>query len=207
MAEARDHVTKALRELQDAGSITGMPVEPPEGFSKNVEAGAIFGLRCTDCTYFDQPRELGYHCPVCQYPQVSDGNYDERLFWSEYESFIWCAVCNRDYPSCLCLPGDPRRAIDVFLSSVKGALERPRPAKVPAKEVRVYKFWMVYRLGGGSATVCHASPEAAVAEAERLCLKELKPFVVLEAMAMVEPGRPHVHWRRVKNAAPFERAG
>jgi hypothetical protein len=190
MAEARDHVTKVLRDLQDAGSITGMPVEPSEGFSKNIEAGAIFGLRRTDCTYIDHPCELGYHCPACQYPQVSDGNYDERLFWSEYESFIWCAVCNRDYPSCLCLPGNPQRAIEVFLSSVKGALERHGPAKAPAKEILMHKFWMVYRVGHGTPQKMHETPQLAVAEAKRLCQKEGAEFVVLEAMALVRPAEP-----------------
>lgn len=52
----------------------------------------------------DLPCELGYHCPVCEYEQIEDGNYDERLAWSEYNSTLWCYVCERDYPSFLCVP-------------------------------------------------------------------------------------------------------
>jgi hypothetical protein len=127
MGEHKDHVTKALRDLEAAGAIEGMPKEPAEGFSKNARAEQLLGLRRTDCMAFDQPCELGYHCPVCEYPQVSPGPdqyYDERLHWSEYESMIWCSVCNVDYPSCLCLSAGSARAIDVFLNSVGNALAR-----------------------------------------------------------------------------------
>lgn len=127
MGEHKDHLTSALHELQDAGAISGMPKEPPEGFSKNARAQELLGLRRTDCTAFDQPCELGYHCPVCQYPQVSTGpdqHYDERLHWSEYESMIWCSVCNVDYPSCLCLPPGSTRATDIFLNSLSEAVHK-----------------------------------------------------------------------------------
>ena len=67
-----------------------------------------------------------------------DGNYDERLTWSEYNGFLWCAVCNEDYPSALCHPLDPvtprhypweesltpRTATDIFLDSVQSAVRR-----------------------------------------------------------------------------------
>ena len=127
MGEHKDHLTSALNELQAAGAISGMPKEPPEGFSKSARAEELLGLRRTDCIAFDQPCELGYHCPLCQYPHIGkDGNYDERLHWSEYESMVWCCICNVDYPSCLCLPPGSGRATDVFLSSVGNAVARGR---------------------------------------------------------------------------------
>jgi len=214
MAEHRDHLMQTLRNLEASGAISGLPKEPPEGFSKNAEAERLFGLRRTDCTAFDQPCELGYHCPMCQYEQVTDGHYDERLHWSEYESFIWCAVCNVDYPSCLCLPAEPIRATEIFLSSVREAIDRPQEKtgyrrargalkdavpKTNAKESPVHKFWMVYRIGGhGSPTKMHETPQLALAEAKRLCVFESAPFVVLEAQALVEPVEPKVRPMRQK---------
>lgn len=136
MGEHKDHLTKALRGMQDRGEVTGMPKEPPEGFSKNARAEQLLGLRRTDCIPFDQPCELGYHCPVCQYPHTSGENYDERLHWSEYESMVWCSVCNVDYPSCLCLPVGSARAVDLFLASVARAVARVVEPKAPAAKPR-----------------------------------------------------------------------
>ena len=94
--------------------------------SKNIRAGKLMGMRKTDAIILDQPCELGYHCPVCVYRQMSpDGEmYDERLSWSEYNSFIWCEVCDFDYPSALCLPRDSKRATEIFLDSVTDTLKR-----------------------------------------------------------------------------------
>jgi hypothetical protein len=55
---------------------------------------------------------------------MSGDHYDERLHWSEYEAFIWCSICNVDYPSCMCLPVGCARAIEVFLNSVAEAVAR-----------------------------------------------------------------------------------
>ena len=63
---------------------------------------------------FDFPCELGYHCPKCKYKNTVNGEYDTRLNWSEYEGFLWCSVCNKDYPSCLCMP-DKDKATDIYL--------------------------------------------------------------------------------------------
>jgi hypothetical protein len=105
----------------------------PEPVSKNERAAHLVGLRFEDreggalgVVPFDQPCELGYHCPVCEYPAEINGTLDERLFWSEYEGFLWCAICNKDYPSCLCLPNDPNKAISTYLSTVGAAIERFR---------------------------------------------------------------------------------
>lgn len=92
----------------------------PEPYSKNERAERLMGKRPTDGVAIDAPCELDYHCPVCEYENERRGSYDGRLEWSEYNGFIWCSVCNRDYPSALCVP-DIDRAIDVFLASVEGA--------------------------------------------------------------------------------------
>jgi hypothetical protein len=87
-------------------------------YSKNLKAEQIVRLRDENGISVDFPCEYDYHCPVCKYELCVDGNYDERLEWSEYECFLWCSVCNRDYPTCLCVP-DIGKAIDVYLECVK----------------------------------------------------------------------------------------
>jgi hypothetical protein len=81
---------------------------------------------------------LGYHCPVCQYRHFQGGQmiWDERLRWGEYNGFLWCSVCNKDYPSCLCIPMNEYPptylkkksaadyAIEVYLDSVESAINR-----------------------------------------------------------------------------------
>lgn len=152
--------------------IEGMPKEPPEGFSKNARAEELLGLRRTDCTAFDQPCELGYHCPVCQYSHTSGENYDERLHWSEYESMVWCSVCNLDYPSCLCLPAGSARAIKVFLASVAGAVERKDRAKAAEADTRRMDYLEGEELSRGdtlfrrNAPITRAAVDAALAVAE-----------------------------------------
>ena len=88
-------------------------------YSKNELAEKIVGKRDIpeDTLIIDFPVELGYHCPVCKYGSMEDGNYDERLEWSEYNGFIWCSVCNKDYPSALCMP-DIDKAIEIYLQCV-----------------------------------------------------------------------------------------
>lgn len=73
-------------------------------FSKNSTAETLMGKRDTSGIPINQPCEMGYICPVCKYTPVVNGNYDERLHWSEYNGFLWCRVCNKDYPSALCQP-------------------------------------------------------------------------------------------------------
>ena len=70
-------------------------------YSTNEEAERIVGKRKLpkNSIIFDQPYELNYHCPVCKYKNIVNGNYDQRLEWSEYNGFIWCSVCNKDYPT------------------------------------------------------------------------------------------------------------
>jgi transcription elongation factor Elf1 len=90
--------------------------------SKNELAEKIVGKRIiTKGTFiFDPPFALDFHCPVCDYELSSDGEYDERLQWSEYNGFIYCNECNKDYPSTLCMP-DIDKAIEVYLRTVNDA--------------------------------------------------------------------------------------
>ncbi len=99
--------------------------------SKNKMAEKIVGKRAINGIFFDQPCELNYHCPTCEYNLIHDGNYDERLHWSEYNGFIWCSVCNKDYPSALCQP-DIDKAIQIYLSCV-------HDAKMSIKSPETYK--------------------------------------------------------------------
>lgn len=76
------------------------------------------------------PVEMGYSCPVHK-QSIEVG--PELLHWSEYNSFLWCELCDRDNPSALCAT-DLEHAVKVFLDSVELAIERsahPRPAKKP----------------------------------------------------------------------------
>ena len=93
-----------------------------EQYSKNELAEKIVGKRKIErgSIIFDEPCELGYHCPVCKYENVIDGNYDERLKCSEYNGFLWCSECNKDYPSSLCHP-DIDKAIEIYLTCVNNA--------------------------------------------------------------------------------------
>jgi hypothetical protein len=67
-----------------------------------------------------QPCEEGYHCPVCKYENVTDGEFDQRLEWSEYNGFVWCRVCDKDYPSAICKM-DVDDAITTYLLTVWAA--------------------------------------------------------------------------------------
>lgn len=108
-----------------------------DDFSTNPRAETLMGRRRTDGIPFDQPAELGYRCPKCLNPPLVDGEFDERLHWSEYHAFLWCEVCNIDWPSALCVPVDrepdpkrpwvhagPEAAITVFLDTVSQAIEQ-----------------------------------------------------------------------------------
>lgn len=99
--------------------------------SKNEIAKKLVGERIEmfrgmiSAVSIDCPVELGYHCPVCKYKSVYKGNFDERLEWSEYNGFIWCSVCNKDYPSTLCMP-KVDKAIDIYLSCIEEAIVRSK---------------------------------------------------------------------------------
>ena len=91
-------------------------------YSKNEKAERLLGKRGPG-TPIDQPAELGYRCPVCRKEPYAHGHFNESLHWSEYNGFLWCSVCNVDYPSCLC-KSDPVKATEVFLAVVEEAMRR-----------------------------------------------------------------------------------
>jgi hypothetical protein len=79
----------------------------------------VVGLRSTDHSFvIDQPCEYNYHCPICKYRLITKGKYDERLQWSEFNGFLWCSTCKKDYPSVLCLGKDIDRAIEIYVLSI-----------------------------------------------------------------------------------------
>lgn len=96
-------------------------------YSKNERAGKIVGFRMIDGIAFDQPAELDYRCPVCVNKPYSEaaGSFDERLEWSEYNGFLWCSVCNSDYPSALCCM-DVNQATEIYLGCLEEATERAK---------------------------------------------------------------------------------
>jgi hypothetical protein len=98
-------------------------VKKPKEVSRNEMAEKVVGQRKMEGVIsIDEPCELGYHCPVCKYEQEVDGTYDERLIWSEYNTFLYCYVCNRDYPSALCMP-DIESATRIYLECIQDAQE------------------------------------------------------------------------------------
>lgn len=80
-------------------------------YSVNEQAEKTVGKRQVYGLSIDFPCELGYFCPC-----------DESHFmqWSEYNGFLWCEKCNKDYPSCLCVK-DLDKATDIYLKCVKAA--------------------------------------------------------------------------------------
>ena len=92
-------------------------------YSQNIRAEKVVGKRSLKGQPIDYPCELGYHCPVCKYEPEVGGNFDERLEWSEYEGFIWCSVCNKDYPSALCQP-DIDKSIGIYLDCIEDTVKR-----------------------------------------------------------------------------------
>jgi hypothetical protein len=79
--------------------------------SKNELAKKICGLRDNPegSLTADFPIDFGYICPKCG---------SESLEWSEYNTFCWCPVCNKDFPTCICIP-ELSKATDIYLQSVK----------------------------------------------------------------------------------------
>jgi hypothetical protein len=117
--------------------------------SRNERAERIMGNRQIEGIVLDHPAELGYHCPNCRYDHYSLG-LDDRLVWSEHEGFLWCSVCNHDWPSALCL-ADPIRATDIFLTLVEEAVARAVAAcdrEGPVPESVRPKGTVVYPEGG-----------------------------------------------------------
>jgi hypothetical protein len=71
-------------------------------------------------TPIDLPWELGYVCPVCL--QGDECN----LHWSEYNGYLWCAICDIDIPSCMCLLSEdlhivrrPKQGVKEWLKQIR----------------------------------------------------------------------------------------
>ena len=99
-------------------------------FSTDEWAATFMGPRVPEgesALAFDTPAELGYRCPVCK--------YQEALHWSEHRGYLWCEVCNKDWPSVLCVDVDAEpseewhqmgaaAAAEVFRAVVQSAVVR-----------------------------------------------------------------------------------
>ena len=96
--------------------------------SNNDLAARVVGFRPKEGQPLDPPAELGFHCPVCTYNLVHEGEYDERLQWSELNGFLSCSSCKQDYPAPLCMR-DIERAIKIYLMCVKDVVARKRPKR------------------------------------------------------------------------------
>lgn len=92
----------------------------------------VVGRRPTNgATPITSPAEEGYHCPVCKYEiWSSDGEHcDDRLEWSEFNFFIWCSVCNKEYPSVICTMSLDE-ATRIFLDCLEEHRENPGEQRI-----------------------------------------------------------------------------
>jgi len=77
--------------------------------SKNERVKKIVGLRQLKGQPIDFPGELGFLCPF---------RSNHFLEWSEYNGFLWCADCDRDMPSAICMP-KIEKAIEIYLDCIE----------------------------------------------------------------------------------------
>ena len=110
------------------------PGEPGHvaGTSVNERAERLLGCRDEDGPIgivLFEPVELAYRCPV-HTRTLEHEELRQTLFWSEYRAFLWCELCDCDYPSALCLdvrgPNAAQHAITVYLDTVEQAILRDR---------------------------------------------------------------------------------
>lgn len=110
-------------------------------FSTNERAEQLMGRRLTPeqdahggVMAIDYPVELGFQCPVHKRTMADEADHP-LLQWSEYNAFVWCPECDRDWPSALCVPinavpdrgwvnAGPDAAINVYLDTVADACNR-----------------------------------------------------------------------------------
>lgn len=133
MSEPIDRVQALADQLAEGAKQARVEqAERRAAMSTNERAEQLMGRRGPGQP-FDIPCEQGYRCPVCLVEEV--GREDEALHWSEYNGFLWCERCNRDYPSVLCVPlverspDEPKyrhaigvdAAVSVFLDTVEQA--------------------------------------------------------------------------------------
>lgn len=120
----------------------------------NERAEMLMGRRSEGVVAIDLPCELGFECPICKVASMVGDEFDERLHWSECNGFIWCLVCDRDYPSALCVPLDgltdpkrdhvrrgPEAAVDIFLNTVREAAEFQVAERLAAANALIVRYW------------------------------------------------------------------
>lgn len=98
-------------------------------YSENKKAEQIVWLRQDSLKIkpwnfaicIDLPIEFWYKCPVCK-------KLSEWLNWSEYNWFLWCDVCNKDFQTCLC-EENIDKAIDIYLDCVNDAKLQEKTVK------------------------------------------------------------------------------
>lgn len=87
-------------------------------YSKNQKAKDIVWLRQDSLNMdknklsiiVDLPIEFWYKCPICK-------KLSEWLNWSEYNWFLWCDICNKDYFTFQCVD-DIDKQIDIALDTI-----------------------------------------------------------------------------------------
>ena len=86
-------------------------------YSVNKQAEEIVWKRDVSPNAFaiDLPIEHWFVCPICKIKS-------EWLNWSEYNWFLWCDKCNKDYPTCLCCDNIDK-AINIYLNCIQDAKE------------------------------------------------------------------------------------
>lgn len=103
-------------------------------YSSNKRAEQLLGRRDENGpigVILFAPVEQGYACPV--HGAETEETLGETLHWSEYNAFVWCSRCDKDYPSALCATATNRwhpdastidAQIRVYLESVAEAVAR-----------------------------------------------------------------------------------
>lgn len=102
-------------------------------YSTDDRAELIMGKRdvSPNTVLLFAPVEQGYACPV--HGIEDEDQLGDTLHWSEYNAYLWCEPCNKDYPSALCATGGSYNHRDestidtqirVYLDTVQDAVAR-----------------------------------------------------------------------------------
>lgn len=107
-------------------------------FGRRLTAAQESGVEPAPIVYNDDPKHLGFRCPVHQ---------DQELLWSEYFTFVWCNHCQKDLPTYVCIdftakenPAEPwvwagvQGAIDTYIWGTSDILDRHGVETAPLLE-------------------------------------------------------------------------